>query len=111
MYHQEPTQGTTPASPAAEDREVYLLKLYVAGQTPRSLRAIANLNELLAEHLKGRYELEIVDIYQQPERAHEAELVAAPTLIKELPLPLRRIIGDLSDTEQAVVALRLPTKP
>ena len=81
----------------------YSFKLYVSGLTPKSLRAIENIKALCEEHLKGRYELEIVDIYQHPEQAMEAQIVAAPTLIKELPLPLRKFIGDLSDKEHILV--------
>ena len=85
----------------------YLLRLYVTGMTPRSLRAIENIKIICKEHLEGRYTLEIIDIYQRPELAKEQQIIAAPTLIKELPPPLRRFIGDLSDKEKILVRLDL----
>jgi circadian clock protein KaiB len=87
--------------------EKYLLRLFVTGNTPQSSRAIANIKNICEEHLKGRYELEVVDLYQQPELAKEEQILAAPTLIKKLPLPLRRIIGDLSNSERLIVGLDL----
>ncbi len=96
---------------AREAGEVkYVLRLYVAGLTPRSRRAIENIRKISEEELEGRYELEIIDVYQQPELAKEQNVLAAPTLIKELPLPLRRIIGDLSDKEKVIVGLDLRPK-
>lgn len=83
----------------------YVLKLYVTGMTPRSRAAISNIKKMCEEHLKDRYELEIIDIYQQPELAKSEQLIAAPTLIKKLPLPLRRLIGDMSEPERILVAL------
>lgn len=94
------------ASPAGEMRPI-VLRLYVAGGTPRSAWAIQNVRRLCEEHLAGRYDLSVIDIYQQPERAAEAQLVAAPTLIKELPLPLARFIGTLTDPERILVHLEL----
>lgn len=88
-------------------REKYLLRLYVTGTTPQSIRAIANIKEICEEHLKGRYELEVIDLYQQPGLARGEQIIAAPTLIKKLPLPLRRIIGDMSATEKVLVGLDL----
>ena len=90
--------------------ENHVLCLYVAGHTPRSTKAIANIQKICEQELKGRYDLEIVDIYQEPERAKAEQLVAVPVLIKKLPAPLRRIIGDLSDTEKVLVGLNLRTK-
>ena len=92
------------------DDENYVLVLYVAGQTPRSATAIANIRKLCERELRGRYVLEIVDIYQEPERAKDEQLFAVPTLIKKLPAPLRRIIGDLSDTERVVAGMNLRRK-
>lgn len=92
---------------AEPDSEEYVLSLYVAGQTPRSARAIANIKRICEEQLKGHYDLEIVDIYQEPEKAKGEQLFAVPTLIKKLPNPLRKIIGDLSDTEKVLVGLNL----
>ena len=87
----------------------YVLKLYVSGMTPRSLRAIANLRKLCGKFLPGRHDLEIIDIYQQPALAKGAQIVAVPTLVKELPPPLRRVIGDLSDRGR--ILLLLGVKP
>ena len=83
----------------------YVLRLYVSGMTPNSLRAIRNLRLICAEHLEGRHHLEIIDIYQQPHLAREQQIVAVPTLIKELPLPVRRLIGDMSQTERILSGL------
>ena len=83
----------------------YVLHLYVTGMRPRSQRAIDNIRRLCEEHLKGRYELKIIDIYQQPGLAEGAQILAAPTLVKELPLPLRKLIGDMSDEGRVLVAL------
>jgi circadian clock protein KaiB len=91
--------------------ENYVLRLYVTGSTPRSLRAIANLRKICEEHLQGHYDLEVVDLYQQPTLAEGDQIVAAPTLIKKLPSPLRRIIGDMSDTERVLVGLDLRPRP
>lgn len=85
----------------------YDLRLYVAGMTPRSARALANIKEICEEHLKGRYALEVVDIYQQPKLAEGDQIVAVPTLLKQLPQPLRRLIGDLSDRARVLIGLDL----
>jgi circadian clock protein KaiB len=88
----------------------YVLRLFVSGMTPNSLRAIENIKKICAEHLDGRYQLEIIDIYQQPFFAEEGQIVAAPTLVKELPPPLRKFIGDLSQTERILMGLDVRTK-
>lgn len=88
----------------------YVLRLYIAGVSPRSSNAIANIKRICEEHLKGRYELEVIDIYQNPELAQSAQVIAAPTLIKSLPPPLRRFIGDLHDTERIIIGLDLKLK-
>lgn len=87
--------------------EQYILRLYVAGTTPRSVRAIANVRRICEEHLTGRYELDVIDLYQQPHLARDDQIIAVPTLIKKLPPPLRRIIGDLSMTERVLVGLEV----
>ncbi len=87
--------------------ERYVLRLYVTGSTPKSTQAILNLKKICEERLQGRYELEVIDIYQQPERARNEQIIAAPTLIKQLPSPLRKIIGDLSSEERVLVGLDL----
>jgi circadian clock protein KaiB len=81
--------------------------LYIAGTTPRSSRAVANIRDICKHNLKGRYELEVIDIYQKPALAQGEQIIAAPTLVKQLPLPLRRFIGDLSDTERILVGMDL----
>jgi circadian clock protein KaiB len=85
----------------------YVLRLYVTGKTPNSVRAIANLKDLCDEYLPGRYDLQVIDIYQQPSLAEDDQIVATPTLVKELPPPLRRMIGDLSDRERVLIKLDL----
>ncbi len=88
-------------------REKYLLRLYVTGTTPKSVQAITNIKRLCEAHLKGRYVLEVVDIYQQPVLAKGEQIIAAPTLIKCLPLPLRRMIGSMADEERILLGLDL----
>ena len=81
------------------------LRLYVAGQTPKSLTALANLKRICAEHMEGRYEIEVIDLMESPQLAQRDQIVAIPTLVRELPTPLKRIIGDLSNTERVLVGL------
>ena len=85
----------------------YVLRLYVSGMTPRSARAVKNLQAICDEYLEGRYDLEVVDIYQQPVLTRGEQIIAAPTLIKKLPLPMRRIIGDMSNKERVLLGLDL----
>jgi circadian clock protein KaiB len=85
----------------------YVLRLYVTGQTPRSLKSVENLQRLCEKHLAGRFSLEVIDIYQQPALAAEGQIIAAPTLIKTMPLPLRRLVGDFSDANRVVLGLDL----
>ncbi len=93
----------------------YLLKLYVTGVTPKSVDAIKNIKRICETHLKGRYQLEVVDVYQRPNLAKGEQIIAAPTLIKHLPLPLRRIIGSMANEERVLFGLDLrpaeETKP
>jgi circadian clock protein KaiB len=98
-----------PKEAKASNSKKYILRLYVAGSTPRSMAAISNIKKICEEKLAGRYILEVIDLYQQPLLAAGHQIVAIPTLIKELPPPLRRIIGDLSDTEKVLVGLDLKT--
>ncbi len=91
-------------------QKTYVLRLYIAGMTPKSVGAITNLRKICEEHLHGRYELDVVDVYQQPVLAVGEQIIAAPTLIKKLPLPLRRLIGDMSNTERVLVGLDLRPK-
>ena len=88
----------------------YVLRLYVSGMTPRSTEAINNLKGICEQHLKGRYELEVIDIYKHPEVAATDQIVATPTLVKQLPAPLRRLVGTLSDEERILVGLGLVKK-
>lgn len=90
-----------------QDLAKYVLRLYVTGMTPKSTLAIANVQKLCEEHLKGYYELKVIDIYQQPKLAQGEQIIATPTLIKQLPLPLRKLIGDMSDTERFLVGIDL----
>lgn len=85
----------------------YLLKLYVTGETPRAAVAIANLRRICDEELEGEYELEIIDVLVDPQLAEDEKILATPTLIKNLPPPLRRVIGDLSDTDKVLLGLDL----
>ena len=92
---------------AALTPQQYVLRLYVTGSTPRSSRAIQNIRLLCDHHLAGRYDLEIIDIYQQPTLASGDQIIAAPTLIRKVPTPLRKVIGDLSDEQQVLIGLDL----
>lgn len=92
----------------AEDR--YVLRLYVTGMTPRSTEAFAAIKAICDEHLAGHYELEVIDIYQHPELAQDEQIIAAPTLVKKLPLPLRRFIGNLADQERVLLGLDVRRK-
>ena len=87
--------------------EKWELRLYTAGQTPKSLAALSNLKRLCDEHLSGRYSIVIIDLLQNPRLAKDDQIVAIPTLVRKLPEPIRKIIGDLSDTERALVGLQL----
>jgi circadian clock protein KaiB len=89
--------------------ERYVLRLFVTGMTPRSTRAIENVRKICEEHLEGRYDLEVIDVYQQPTLAKGEQIIAAPTLIKMLPLPLRRVIGDMSNTDRVLLGIDLRT--
>lgn len=98
---------TEPA--ATEDEKPYVLQLFVAGASLHSTRAISNLKQVCETYLPGQYTLEIIDIYQQKSRAQDDQLIALPLLIKRLPLPERRLVGDMSDTKKVLAGLGLPT--
>ena len=111
---------TKPAKPAEQaaatgvegDAEVWELRLYIAGQTPRSVTAFANLKKICEEYLPGRYKIEVIDLLKYPQLAAGDQIMAIPTLVRNLPEPLRRIVGDLSNTERTLVGLQLrPAKP
>jgi circadian clock protein KaiB len=95
---------------AKRNRSKYVLRLYITGMTPKSTLAIANVRKLCEEHLTGCYELKVIDIYQQPKLAKGEQIIATPTLVKKLPLPLRRLIGNMSDTERFLVGIDLKPK-
>jgi circadian clock protein KaiB len=110
MENEEKPESVTEAFEKAlkeVEQENYILRLYVSGNTPNSMRAIMNLRKICDEQLPGRYQLEVIDIQQQPELARGDQIIAVPTLIKKLPLPLRKMIGDLSKTERIIVGLDL----
>jgi circadian clock protein KaiB len=90
------------------EEDIYRLRLFVTGATSNSSRAISNIKEICEAHLKGKYELEIIDVYQQPLIAEREQLIALPMLIKKSPSPQRRLIGDMSDTEKVLRGLNLP---
>ncbi|MCK9196946.1 MAG: circadian clock KaiB family protein [Syntrophales bacterium] len=92
---------------ALRDRATYVFRLYVTGMTPKSTLAIANVRKLCEKHLADRYELKVIDIYQQPELARAEQVIATPTLIRKQPLPLRRLIGDMSDEARFLVGIDL----
>jgi circadian clock protein KaiB len=92
---------------AAKAGETWDLRLYVAGQSPKSLTAFANLKKICEEHLAGRYSIEIVDLLEKPQLAHGEQIVAIPTLVRKLPEPIRKIVGDLSNVEKTLVGLQL----
>jgi circadian clock protein KaiB len=97
----------SPAPSPPDDSKDYVLRLYVAGQTPKSIRAIANLREICETHLQGRYEIEIIDLIENPLLAQGDQILALPTLVRRLPEPIKKIIGDLSNTERVLVGLDL----
>lgn len=103
---QWPDDNDTDAS-SLDDR--YVLRLYVAGTTPRSARAVVNVRRICDEHLPGRYDLEVIDVLRHPEKAIEEQVLAAPTLVKHLPLPIRRFIGDMSKTDRLLAGLGVRT--
>jgi circadian clock protein KaiB len=99
-----------PAEPEDPRAKTYCLQLYIAGANPRSFRAVANIKTICEEHLQGKYNLEVIDLFQQPHLAEKAQIIAVPTLIKQTPLPCCCIIGDLSDTERVLGSLGLPPR-
>ncbi len=97
-------------NPTSNSDEVYLLRLYVAGETPKSQNAINNIRKICEERLKGRYEIEVVDLMKSPQLAKGDQIVALPTLVRRLPPPLKKIIGDLSNEERVLVGLDIKPK-
>ncbi len=107
---EDPTRGSERAVRKPSKRKRYALRLYVTGMTPRSTQAISNIKKVCEEYLTGRYDLQVIDIYQQPALAKGEQIIAAPTLVKKLPLPMRRFIGDLSNKEKILLGLDLRLK-
>jgi len=99
------------ATPTRRQKAKYLLRLYVTGTTGKSMRAIQNVRRICEEHLQGLYDLEVVDIYKNLPLARGDQIIAAPTLIKRLPMPLRRLIGDMSDEQRVLVGLDIRPRP
>jgi circadian clock protein KaiB len=95
---------------ARNGKDKYVLRLYIAGTSPRSTRAVMNIKEICEKNLTKHYDLEVIDIYQQPGMAKNQQIIAAPTLVKELPLPLRKFIGDMSNTDKILVGLAVKVK-
>ena len=100
-----------PKKPVKAPKEMWNLRLYVAGQTPKSLAAFANLNKICKEHLEGCYNIEVIDLLKNPQLAKGDQILAIPTLVRKLPEPIKKIIGDLSDTLRVLVGLDLRPKP
>lgn len=112
MNNEDDKQGRSRPSTAEEFEAAlsrtgsrYILRLYVAGMTPRSQRAIENIKTIFETNYRGSYDLEVIDVYQHPELARDAQILAVPMLIKQLPLPIRRLIGDMSDKERVLIGL------
>ncbi len=102
-----PDKQTKPRKKATPHTEVWELRLYVAGVTPKSVEAFANLKKICEEHLAGKYHIEVVDLLENPRLARGDQILALPTLVRKLPPPIKKIIGDLSDTERVLVGLNL----
>jgi circadian clock protein KaiB len=109
----KPARLAKPAKPALKKATVeeWNLRLYVAGQTPKSLTAFANLKRLCEEHLAGRHRIEVIDLVKQPHLAQNDQIVALPTLVRKLPEPIKRVIGDLSNVERVMVGMDLNPSP
>jgi circadian clock protein KaiB len=100
-------EKTKPGARSRRPRKAYELRLYVAGQTPKSLAAFANLKKICEEHMPGQYEIEVIDLLKKPQLASGDQILAIPTLVRKLPAPIKKIIGDLSNTERVLVGLDL----
>lgn len=107
MNRQMESEWQSSSSETGDESKTWELRLYVAGQSPRSLAAFANLKRICEEHLHGQYDIEVIDLLQNPQLARDDEIVAIPTLVRKLPEPLCRLVGDLSDTERTLVGLQL----
>ena len=107
MKKKEVNKSTAKKKAVSKAKKQIQLRLYVAGQTPKSLRAFENLKHICEEHLAGQYHLEVIDLLKQPKLAREDQILAIPTVVRKLPPPLRKLIGDLSNTERVLVGLQL----
>jgi circadian clock protein KaiB len=96
--------------PDQSDPANWVLRLYIAGQTPKSLAAMSNLHRICDEHLAGKFQIEVIDLLEKPQLAEGDQIIAIPTLVRKLPEPIRKVIGDLSNTEKTLVGLELKTK-
>jgi circadian clock protein KaiB len=103
----KPKSASPKARPAKAKSDTFVLRLYVAGQTPKSIAAFTNLKKICEEHLAGRYQIEVIDLLENPKLARGDQILAIPTLVRELPEPVRKIIGDLSNTERVLIGLDL----
>jgi circadian clock protein KaiB len=103
----KPAKTTKSPTGTSRKKKGYELRLYVAGQTPKSIAAFANLKKICDEHLAGQYQIEVIDLLKEPQLASGDQIIAIPTLVRKLPSPIRKIIGDLSDTERVLVGLNL----
>lgn len=103
------TKDRTPRNKGA--REGWKLRLYVAGQSPKSITAFANLKKICEEHIKGKYQIEVIDLLKNPQLAKGDQIIAIPTLVRKLPVPIRKIIGDLSNIERVLIGLDLQPLP
>jgi circadian clock protein KaiB len=104
-------EGKSAPQGANDDEDVIELRLYIAGQTRKSITALTNLRRICEEHLAGRYRVEVIDLMENPEQAQRDQIVAIPTLVRRLPEPIRRIIGDLSNSERVLVGLEVERRP
>ncbi|MBU2609461.1 MAG: circadian clock protein KaiB [Pseudomonadota bacterium] len=103
----EPKSASPKAGPAIAKSDTFILRLYVAGQTPNSMAAFVNLKKICEEHLAGRYQIEVIDLLENPQLVRGDQILAIPTLVRKLPAPVRKIIGDLSNTERVLIELDL----
>ncbi len=104
------TEKNPPSESELEEAECFQLTLYVAGQTPNSIKAFANLKRICEENLKGKYQIEVIDLLENPQLARGDQILAVPTLVRKLPPPVKKIIGDLSNTERVLIGLELRPK-
>ena len=102
-----PRRAAPKAGPGKNARDAWVFRLYVAGQTPRSVAAYANLQKMCEQHLAGRYRIEVVDLVRHPELGKSDQIVALPTLVRRLPVPVKRLIGDLANTERVMLGIEI----